>query len=131
MNTKLYVGNLAAITTEKDLHGLFSAHGNVAEVNLPVERETGRLRGFAIVTMATPQGARAAILALNGKELEARALTVAEYVPGRKVPLAAGQKGKFPGAVVGQNAKCTVSAADTWQIARSESALESWKYLNR
>ena len=78
MNTKLYVGNLAATSTERDLQNLFSPHGNVAEVNLPVERQSGRPRGFAIVTMATPHGARAAILALNGKELEARVLTVTE-----------------------------------------------------
>lgn len=89
MNTKLYVGNLAATTTEEDLLGLFSPHGNVAEVNLPIERVSGRPRGFALVTMATPQGAGAAILALNGKELEARVLTVTEHVPARKAPLAA------------------------------------------
>ena len=80
MNTKLYVGNLASTATERDLQGLFSPHGNVAEVNLPVERESGRRRGFGVVTMATPQGARAAILALNGKELGARVLTVSMAV---------------------------------------------------
>ena len=104
MNTQVHVGHLAATTTERDLHGLFSTHGNVAEVNLPVERETGRPRGFAIVTMATPEGARAAILALNGTEVEARVLTVTEYVPARKMPLAAAQKGKVPGVMVRQNA---------------------------
>jgi cold-inducible RNA-binding protein len=103
MNNKLYVGNLAATTTERDLHGLFSAHGNVAEVNLAVERETHRSRGFATVTMATPQGARAAILALNGQEVEAHALTVSEYGPARRVPLAARQKEKVSGPAVRQN----------------------------
>ena len=81
MNTKLYVGNLAATTTESDLQALFSPHGNVTEANLPVEQASGRLRGFAIVTMATPEGARAAILALNGKEVEARVLAVTEARP--------------------------------------------------
>ena len=76
MNTKLCVGNLASTVTEKDLQGLFSPHGNVADVNLPVERAHGRLRGFGVVTMAMPQGAGAALLALDGKELETRALTV-------------------------------------------------------
>jgi RNA recognition motif-containing protein len=80
MNTKLYVGNLAATTTERDLHGLCSTHGNVAEVNLPLERQSGRPRGFAIVTMATPQGARAAILALNGREVQAHLLTAIEHI---------------------------------------------------
>jgi cold-inducible RNA-binding protein len=97
MNNKLYVGNLAATSTERDLHGLFCAHGNVAEVNLPVERESGRPRGFAIVTMATPQGAQAAILALNGKKVEAHVLTVAEHVPARRVPTVPGQKGAATG----------------------------------
>ena len=78
MNTKLYVGNLASTVAEKDLQGLFSPHGNVADVNLPVERASGRSRGFGVVTMATPQGARAALLALNGKELGTRVLTVTE-----------------------------------------------------
>jgi len=95
MNTKLHVGNLAVTTTEKDLHDLFSIHGNVAEVNLSVERDTRQPRGLAIVTMATPQGAQAAILALNGKEVEARVLTVAEYVFAKKVPPATGPNGRI------------------------------------
>lgn len=78
MNTKLYVGNLASTAAEKDLQGWFSPHGNVANVNLPIERATGRPRGFGVVTMATPQGARAALLALDGKELGTRVLTVTE-----------------------------------------------------
>ena len=83
MNTKLCVGNLALTATENDLRDLFSPHGNVAEVNLPVKREGGRSRCFAIVTMATPQGAQAAMLALNGKALDARTLTVTEHVSNR------------------------------------------------
>ena len=81
MNTKLYVANLASTATERDLQGWFSPHGNVADVNLPVERASGRPRGFGVVTMATPQGARAALLALHGKELGARVLTVTEARP--------------------------------------------------
>ena len=96
MNTKLYVSNLAATTTERDLQDLCSPHGNVAEVHLPVERESCHSRGFAIVTMATPQGAQAAILALNGKEVGARVLAVTEHVPAKNVPPATGQKGKLP-----------------------------------
>jgi len=84
MNTKIHVGNLGAATTARDLQVLFSAHGNVAEVSLPVERESGRPRGFAIVTMATPQGAEAAILALSGIEVKAHVLTVIEHCPLRK-----------------------------------------------
>lgn len=83
MNTKLYVGNLTATTTERDLQDLFSPHGNVAQVNLQVEHPSGRSRGFAIVTMATPQGVRAAILALNGKEMGEHVLTVTDEIPAK------------------------------------------------
>ena len=104
MNTKLYVANLTPTATEKDLQALFSPHGNVAEVNLPLERERGRSRCFAIVTMATPQGARAAMLALNGKKVEAQLLTVTEYVPARKMPPATGSPGP----------KCNVQRFERW-----------------
>lgn len=81
MNTKLYVGNLAFTTTENNLQDLFSPHGNVVEVHLPFDRETGRPRGFAFVTMATPEAAQAAILALNGSAVGERTLTVNEARP--------------------------------------------------
>jgi RNA recognition motif-containing protein len=102
MNTKLYVGNLAATTTERDLQNLCSPHGNVAEVNLPLERESGQSRGFAIVTMATPEGAQAAILALNGKDVETRVLAVTEHVSARQSPSAAAHKGRTQGPVARQ-----------------------------
>jgi len=94
MNTKLYIGNLAATTTERALRDLCSPHGNVAEVNLPVDRETGQRRGFGIVIMATAQGAQAATLAIHGKEVDARVLTVAEHVPMKPAAPAAGQSVK-------------------------------------
>jgi RNA recognition motif-containing protein len=81
MNSKLYVGNLAFTTSETDLQNLFAEHGNVIEINLPMDRESGRPRGFGFVTMATPENAQAAILALNGKEIGGRALTVNEARP--------------------------------------------------
>lgn len=81
MNTKLYVGNLSFDTTENDLQDLFAAHGPVAEVNLITDRMSGRSRGFAFVTMGTPEGAQAAIQALAGKEIGGRALTVNEARP--------------------------------------------------
>lgn len=85
MNTKLYVDNLTATTTYNDLMDLFSAHGNVAEVNLPVDRANGRPRGFGCVTMATPEGARAAIQALNGKAIGTGTLIVSEARPREKL----------------------------------------------
>jgi RNA recognition motif-containing protein len=81
MNTKLYVGNLSYDTTENDLQDLFSKHGPVTEVAIMQDRATGRARGFGFVTMATEEGAKAAIEALNGKELQGRALTVNEARP--------------------------------------------------
>jgi RNA recognition motif-containing protein len=81
MNTKLYVGNLSFDTTENDLQDLFATHGPVSEVNLITDRMSGRSRGFAFVTMGTPEGAQAAIQALAGKEIGGRALTVNEARP--------------------------------------------------
>ena len=78
MNTKVYVDNLAPATTERDLRELFSHYGNVAEVNVPIDRVNRRPRGFGFVTMATPEGARAAIRALHGKEIDRHNLIVSE-----------------------------------------------------
>jgi len=76
MSNKLFVGNLSFNTTENDLHDAFAAHGTVVEANLMMDRATGRPRGFAFVTMSTPEEAQKAIEALNGKTIDGRALTV-------------------------------------------------------
>jgi len=81
MNTKLFVGNLSFDVTENDLQDLFVAFGPVTEVNLMTDRSTGRSRGFAFVTMATPEGAQAAIQGMAGKDVKGRALTVNEARP--------------------------------------------------
>ena len=81
MSTKLYVGNLSFDATEADLRDLLAAHGPVNEINLVMDRETGRARGFAFATMNTEEGAKAAIAALNGKDWKGRALTVNEARP--------------------------------------------------
>src|SRR5512136_1695479 len=81
MNTKLFVGNLSFNTTENDLQDAFAAHGTVTEANLMMDRSTGRPRGFGFITMGTPEEAQKAIDALNGKELDGRALTVNEAKP--------------------------------------------------
>ena len=81
MNTKLYVGNLSFDTTENDLQDMFAAHGPVTEVNLIMDRMSGRSRGFGFVTMATPEGAQAAIAALAGQNVGGRNLTVNEARP--------------------------------------------------
>jgi RNA recognition motif-containing protein len=81
LNTKLFVGNLTFDVTENDLQDLFVPFGPVNEVNLMTDRATGRSRGFAFVTMATPEGAEAAIQGMAGKDVKGRALTVNEARP--------------------------------------------------
>ncbi|MBN2506268.1 MAG: RNA-binding protein [Verrucomicrobia bacterium] len=81
MNTKLYVGNLSFDALENDLQDLFSQYGPVTEVNLMQDRVSGRARGFGFITMATTEGAQAAIEGLNGKDWKGRALTVNEARP--------------------------------------------------
>jgi cold-inducible RNA-binding protein len=76
MSTKLFVGNLSFNTTENDLQDAFAAHGAVTEANLMMDRSTGRPRGFAFITMGTPEEAQKAIEALNGSTLDGRNLTV-------------------------------------------------------
>ena len=76
MSNKLFVGNLSFNTTENDLNDLFAAHGAVTETNLMMDRETGRPRGFGFVTMSSAEEAQKAIEALNGKDVDGRALTV-------------------------------------------------------
>ena len=76
MSTKLFVGNLSFNTTENDLQDAFAAHGTVVETNLMMDKMSGRPRGFAFVTMSSPEEAQKAIDALNGSQLDGRALTV-------------------------------------------------------
>ena len=78
---KIYVGNLSFQSTEDTIRELFTPHGEIQEVSIVTDRETGRSRGFAFVTMPQDAQAQAAITALNGKEVEGRALTVNEARP--------------------------------------------------
>lgn len=79
MGSKLYVGNLNFATTEDAIRTAFSA-GNrtVRNVTIPVDRETGRPRGFAFVEMGSDADAQAAITAMNGTMLDGRNLRVNE-----------------------------------------------------
>ena len=78
MSTKLYVGNLSFNTTAQDLETMFGASGTVVSASLIEDRETGRSRGFAFVEMSTAEEAKAAITALDGKEIGGRNLKVNE-----------------------------------------------------
>ena len=94
MNSKLFVGNLSFNTTENDLHDAFAAHGTVVEANLMVDKMSGRPRGFAFVTMGSPEEAQKAIDALNGKQLDGRALTVNIARPREERPSGGGGGGR-------------------------------------
>ena len=78
---KLYVGNLSYNTSQDTLQNEFSAHGQVQEVAIINDRETGRPRGFAFVTMTNDEDAKSAIEVLNGRELDGRTITVNEARP--------------------------------------------------
>lgn len=78
---KIYVGNMSFNTSEDALQGAFTAHGTVEEVHIVTDRETGRPRGFAFVTMPDDTEAKAAIEALNGTDLDGRTLNVNEARP--------------------------------------------------
>ncbi len=81
MGKKLYVGNLTYGVTDSDLQTMFAAHGNVQSAQVIMDRDTGRSKGFGFVEMSNDQEAQAAISALNGKEVDGRALTVNEARP--------------------------------------------------
>jgi cold-inducible RNA-binding protein len=67
--------------TDSSLQQLFAAHGTVQSAQVIMDRDTGRSKGFGFVEMASDQEAQAAIAALNGKDVEGRALTVNEARP--------------------------------------------------
>jgi cold-inducible RNA-binding protein len=78
---RIYVGNLNFRTSEQALGDLFSEHGQVENVAIVADRDTGRSRGFGFVEMADESEGRAAIEALNGHEVDGRNLTVNEARP--------------------------------------------------
>lgn len=78
---KIYVGNLSFDTRDEDLNREFAAFGAVASASVVSDRDTGRSRGFGFVDMPAEAEAKAAIAALNGKELQGRTLNVSESKP--------------------------------------------------
>lgn len=81
MNSKLYVGNMSFKTTEADLRDTFGQFGTVTDVYIANDRETGRPRGFAFVTMGTEEESKLAIEKMNGVDVDGRQLTVNEAKP--------------------------------------------------
>lgn len=78
MGNRLYVGNLSYSTTRESLEAAFANSGDVREVAMPTDRETGQPRGFAFVTMGSSEAANNAISQLNGMMLDGRSLRVNE-----------------------------------------------------
>jgi RNA recognition motif-containing protein len=78
MGKRLYVGNLAYSVTEAELRDVFAEVGNVAEVKVVLDRDTGRPRGFAFVEMSTDAEAADAMSKLNGSELQGRSMNIKE-----------------------------------------------------
>ena len=81
MGKKLYVGNLTYGVTDSQLEQLFAPHGTVQSAQVIMDRDTGRSKGFGFVEMGSDQEAKAAIAAMNGKEVDGRSLTVNEAKP--------------------------------------------------
>jgi cold-inducible RNA-binding protein len=92
---KLYVGNLSYGMTDTDLQKLCEPYGTVQSAQVIMDRETGRSKGFGFVEMASSDEAQAAITALNGQDVNGRALTVNEARPRED---RGGSRGAFSGS---------------------------------
>jgi RNA recognition motif-containing protein len=90
---KIYVGNLSYDATEEDLREAFEQHGQVSDVSIIMDRETGRSRGFAFVEMSNDAEADAAIEKLNLQKIAGRAVTVNEARPKTDRPRGGGGGG--------------------------------------
>jgi len=99
MGTKIYVGNLSYETDNAALDEMFKPYGTVASAQVIMDRDSGRSKGFGFVEMGSSEEASAAINALNGKELNGRAVTVNEAKPRTDRPRGGGGRrgGSFGG----------------------------------
>ena len=75
-SAKLYVGNLSYETSEASIRTAFEAHGEVASVNLITDRDSGRPKGFGFVEMGSAEEAQKAKTALDGTQMDGRAIKV-------------------------------------------------------
>lgn len=97
MAKKLYVGNLSYSIREDDLQNLFAEVGTVVSVAIITDRDSGMSKGFGFVEMQTDEEAQNAINQLNGREINARAITVSEARPPRDRPGGGGGGGGYGG----------------------------------
>ena len=94
MEVKLYVGNLSYNTTDEGLRTLFAEAGTVVSVDIIKDRDTGRMKGFAFVTMSSGEEAQAAINLLNEKTLDDRAIKVNIARPREERPVRSSYGGR-------------------------------------
>jgi RNA recognition motif-containing protein len=93
----VFVGNMSFQTTETDLQALFQPFGQVGRINIVMDRETGRARGFAFVEMPNDAEAAKAIAAVDGKEIGGRSLKVNEARPKGERPAHSNSGGRPSG----------------------------------
>ena len=90
---RIYIGNLSYGVTEEELRQQFAVFGEVTSVSIPVDRDSGRSRGYGFVDMPNQEQAKAAISGLNGKSYRDRVLTVNEARPRSEVGGSSGGAG--------------------------------------
>jgi cold-inducible RNA-binding protein len=88
--SKVFVGNLSFDTTREQLEEFFSPFGEITDISVPTDRDSGRPRGFAFVTFATPEAAAQAIQRCDGAELGGRNLRVNEATERSERPMGRG-----------------------------------------
>ena len=99
--TNIFVGNLSFRATEEDIRNAFSTFGQVTSVNIVMDQDTGRSRGFAFVEMANAEEASEAIERLNDKEIVGRRVVVNEARPREERPRGGGRSGSGGGGYEG------------------------------
>ena len=93
----IYVGNLSFDAEAEDVQHLFSQYGQVSKCSLPLDRDTGRSKGFGFVEMSTDAEAQAAIDGLDGTDYDGRPMKVNEAKPQEKRTGGGGGRGGFGG----------------------------------
>ena|SRR6516162_2263890 len=99
----IFVGNLSFGATEDAVRSMFEAYGTVDRVNLITDRDTGQARGFGFVEMSNSAEADRAIVELNGRELDGRALNVNEARPKTERGSGGGYRGRSGGGASRMN----------------------------
>ena len=95
MSTRIYVGNLSYGVDSHQLNDQVAAHGTVRDATVVMDRDTGRSKGFGFVEMSTAEEAQSAIDALDGVELDGRAMRVNEAKPREDRPRGGGGGGRW------------------------------------